>query len=167
MYSELVAQPFRAVEFQQSTTRTTTCVGGADGAETERENRSPSCTRGGTTRRTGWRPSASPLPSQVTHGSGQISPRPPHDRHSLRTGTSIGTVAPSKASRGDRCRSVERRRRSHSIEPATKHARIFSTAACSDGKSIATSSSNHPLRRASGIASTRLAARPSSRGLIE
>ena len=49
---------------QLRTTLTSTCVGGADGAETERANRSPSCTRGGTTSRTGWRPRASPLPSQ-------------------------------------------------------------------------------------------------------
>ena len=49
---------------QLRTTRTSTRVGGADGADTDRANRSPSCTRGGRTRRTGWRPSASPLPSQ-------------------------------------------------------------------------------------------------------
>ena len=98
----------RAVQLR--TTRTSTRVSGADGADTDRANRSPSCTRGGTTRRTGWRPSASPLPSHGSHGSDQISPRPPQATQSLRTGTSSGTVTPSNASRGDRCSSADSRR---------------------------------------------------------
>jgi hypothetical protein len=44
------------IAVQLNTTRTSTCVGGAEGADTDNANRSPSCTRGGTTRRTGWRP---------------------------------------------------------------------------------------------------------------
>lgn len=156
------------IRAQLSTTLTSTCVGGAEGADTDNANRSPSCTRGGTTRRTGWRPRASPLPSHVPQGSDQISPRPPHEMQSFRTGTSSGTVTPENASHGERCSSADsRRERSHSVDAATKQARIRSTAACSDGKSMATSSSNHPFRRASGIASTRFAARPSSRGRME
>ena len=48
-----------------------------------------------------------------------------------------------------------------------KLSRIRSTAAVSDGKSIATSSANQAFRRAAGIASTRRAARPSSRERME
>ena len=56
-------------------------------------------------------PSASPVPSQGSQRSDQTSPRPPHARHTLRTGTSSGTVTPSNASRGERCSSADSRRR--------------------------------------------------------
>ena len=42
-----------------------------------------------------------PLPRQRRHGSVHVSPRPPQSWQVQRTGTSSGTVAPSRASRGD------------------------------------------------------------------